>query len=203
MSRIVTLVGGLLVVIALTAGCSAAAEEPIGLNASPTATKSPAPAPTPTPTDGPEDMSDPEVGIVFEDIPTATGDAADVQNWMSAFEVESWRTTTTKIVSASLSALASGTVQENAKAIVDQNIRGENVIGGVVHVRIGEISIEGDTARGTACRNYTDVTFANPTGSDTPDEAGFGEPHRMEMTLARVIGEDRWRVQTLAWNGTC
>lgn len=201
MSRIVTLVGGLLVVIGLTAGCSAAAEEPIGLNASPTATKSPAPAPTPT--DGPEDMSDPEVGIVFEDIPAVTGDAADVHNWMSAVEVEQWRSLTTTIVSASLSAYASGTVQEDMQVTVNSNKAKGNVMGGVLRVRIGDIRVDGDTAKGTACRNYTDVTFADAERTYTVQEVGRDQPRLMEMTLARVSGEDRWTVQTLGWNGTC
>lgn len=201
MSRIVAVCGGLLVVISLTVGCSAAAEEPVGLKASPTATRYPTPEPTPT--DGPEDLSDPEVGIVFEDIPAVTGDAADVHNWMSTFEVKSWSSTSTNVVSASLSAFTSGTVYEDIKAVIESNEAKENVMGGVLRVRIGDISVDGDTAKGTACRNYTDVTFANAGKTYTVQEAGRDQLRLMEMTLTRVSGEDRWTIQTLAWNGTC
>jgi len=73
MHRTMARVGAVLILIGLMTGCTSTAKDPI----SPTATVE-SPSPTPTPTDGPVDLSDPEVGIVFEPAPDLHGDAVDV-----------------------------------------------------------------------------------------------------------------------------
>jgi len=201
----VTRFGGLLVVIGLMAGCSAAAKEPAGLTASPTATTaSPTATPTPTASTGVVlDLSDPALGIVFEKVPDVHGDAADVYNWIATFEKEAWRTITTNQVSPAMDVIASVEVKAQGQATVDGNVRDGSVFGGVIHVRVGDLSVDGDTARGTACRDYANVTFSDAGGPDTPEQAGFGQPRLMEMTLARVSAENRWKILILKGIGTC
>jgi hypothetical protein len=207
MRGMVTRVGGLLVVIGLMAGCSAGAKEPGGLTASPTViAASPTATPTPTPTASTGvvlDLSDPALGIVFEAVPDVHGDAADVYNWIATFEKEAWRTITTNQVSPAMDVIASVEVKAQGQATVDGNVRDGSVFGGVIHLRVGGISVDGDTARGTACRDYANVTFSDAGGPDTPEQAGFGQPRLMEMTLARVGAENRWKIITLKGIGTC
>jgi hypothetical protein len=206
MSRIMAVVVAV-VACAVVAGCSGAPAEPVGLTGSPTAdrtlTSTPSPTPTPTPSDGPQDLSDPGVGIVFEGIPALDGDSADVYNWIATFEKESWRTTTTNTVSPGMDVLASVELRASVQSTVDGNVQNGNHIGGVLHVRVDGITVDGGTARGTACRDYADVTFSDASGSDTPEQAGFSQPRLMELTLARVSGENRWTIMTLGWIGAC
>jgi len=207
MRGMVTGFGGLLVVIGLIAGCSAAAKEPAGLTASPTATTaSPTATPTPKPTASAGvvmDLSDPALGIVFEKAPDVHGDAADVYNWIATFEKEAWRTITTNQVSPAMDVIASVEVKAQGQATVDGNVKNGNHFGGVIHVRVGDLSVDGDTARGTACEDFANVTFSDAGGPDTPEQAGFGQPRLMEITLARVGAENRWKVMTLKGIGTC
>jgi len=195
------------VVIGLMAGCSAGAKEPVGPTASPTATTaSPTVTPTPTATTSTGvvmDLSDPALGIVFEKVPDVHGDAVDVYNWIATFEKESWRTKVTSTVSPAMDVIASVEVKAQEQSALDTNVKNGNHFGGVLHVRVGGISVDGDTARGTACRDFASVTFSDAGGPDTPEQAGFGQPRLMEMTLARASGENRWKVMTLKENGTC
>ena len=182
--------GGLLVVIGLIAGCSAAAKEPAGLTASPTTTTaSPTATPTPKPTASAGvvmDLSDPALGIVFEKVPDVHGDAADVSNWMATFEKEAWRTITTNQVSPAMDVIASVEVKAQGQATVDGNVKNGNHFGGVIHVRVGDLSVDGDTARGTACRDYANVTFSDAGGPDTPEQAGFGQPRLMAVSYTHL-----------------
>jgi hypothetical protein len=206
MRRIVTGFGVLLFAVGLTAGCSAAAKEPVGLTASPTATA------TATPTSTPNaeavagvvrDWSDPALGVVFEAVPAVQGDAADVYNRMASFEKEAWRTTTTNQLSPGLDLVASAEVKADFQSTSDANVKNGNHYGGVIHVRVDGISVNGDTARGTACRDYAKATFSDAAKSYTPEEAGFGKPLLIEVTLAHVNGENVWKVMTAKENGTC
>lgn len=190
---------------ALVAGCSSTAAEPPGLTASPstTATATPSATATPEPEGGAEDMSDPELGIVFDDVPTLEGDAADVHNWIATYEKEYWRTMTTNTVSPAFAVLGSADVQATMQGVVDQNVSSQVDIGGVFHARISDVVVDGDTATGTACDIYRDVTFADPHGTYTPQDVGFGEPRHKTLTLTRVAAEDRWLVLTSVVSGTC
>jgi len=207
MRGMLTRFGGLLVVIGLMAGCSAGAKEPVGPTASPTAvTASPTATPTPTATTSTGvvlDLSDPALGIVFGAVPDVHGDAVDVSNWIATFEKEYWRTITTNQASPVMDVIASVEVKADVHSALDTNVKNGNHIGGVLHVRVGGISVDGDTARGTACEDYANVTFSDAGGPDTPEQAGFGQPRLMEMTLARASGENRWKIITLKENGTC
>lgn len=185
----------------LLAGCTSAPAGPPGLTASPTTSTTA--APTPTEDEGVEDLSDPELGIVFEDAPELEGDAADVYNWIATYDKEYWRTMTTNEVSPAFSLLASAEVQAKMAQIAETNRNIQGTIAGVLHSRVGNIVVDGDTATGSVCDDYRDVTFADPNGSYTPAEAGFGEPRNEKVTLTRVAAEDRWIVVSSEVEGTC
>jgi hypothetical protein len=204
----VTGFGALAVVVALTAGCTAAAKEPVGLTASPTATAAPRPTPTPSPTPTPTsgvvvEKSDSTLGIVFEAAPDVSGDAADVYNWMATYEKEVWRTLTTNTVSPALSIMASAEVQATMQQMATSNASDQAKVGGVFRARITDISVDGDTAHAKTCDDYREATFADAKGTYTPKEAGFGEARLSDFTLVRVAGESRWKIQSQAWTGTC
>ena len=204
MSRVVAFSVAVVVVVGVLAGCSAAAKEPVGLNASRSPSATPTATATPKAGTGVvKELSDPALGIVFEAVPAVHGDAADVYNWIATFEKEDWRTTTTNQVSPMFSYMASAEVQTQAQSSVDNNLQKGNHFGGVIHERVGGISIDGYTARGTSCEDYAKVTFANAAKTSTPAEAGYGQPHLVELTLARVSAENGWKVMTIKENGTC
>lgn len=211
MRRMATGFAALSVAMAVTAGCSSPVEAPVGPTASPAPTPAaPTATPTQTPTETPtaatgvvQDLSDPALGIAFEPAPALTGDDADVYNWIATFEKESWRTKATSVVSPAMDVIASPEVRAQVQSATDTNNLDSSVFGGVIAVRIGAISVDGDAASGTACRDFTAVTFTNADGPDTPEQAGFGQPRLLELTLARVPAENRWKVQTLKENGTC
>ncbi|GEL98886.1 hypothetical protein [Cellulomonas terrae] len=186
----------------LLAGCTSAPAGSPGPTASPTTSETAAPAPTPT-DEGADDLSDPELGIVFEDVPELDGDAADVHNWIATYSTEYWRTMTTNEVSPAFDLIGSADVQATMQGIVDQNVSSQVDIAGVFHARVGDVVVEGDTARGTVCDDYRDVTFTDPNGTYTPDDVGFGEPRHKTLTLTRVPDEDRWLVLTSVVEGTC
>lgn len=196
---------GAVLVVALAAGCSAAAKEPAGLTASPTeATASATPTPTPTATTGVVvEKSDPALGIVFKDPPVVQGDAADVYNWIATFEKEYWRTMTTNEVSPAFTVMASAEIQARMQQVAADNLNVKARIGGVFHATIANISVDGDIARGTTCDDYKDVTFSNSAGSDTPESAGFGENWLIEATLVRGPVAGQWSIQSEKKLGTC
>jgi len=205
MRGMVTRFGGLLVVIGLIAGCSAAAKEPVGPTASPTVVAaSPTATPTPTASTGVVmDLSDPVLGIVFEKAPDVHGDAADVYNWIATFERESWRMMTTNQVSPGFSIMASAEVQARMAQIATNNTNDQVKIGGVFHATVANISVDGDTAHGTVCDDYREAKFSDADGPDTPEQAGFGQPGLGEVTLARGAGDGLWTIQSEKWIGTC
>jgi hypothetical protein len=209
MRRMVSGFGALAVVVALTAGCTAAAKEPVGLTASPTATTAttaptPTPTPTPTATTGVVmDLSDPALGIVFEAAPAVSGDAADVYNWMATFEKEYWRMMTTNQVSPGFSIMASAEIQTRMLQVATANANDQAKVGGVFHATVAGISVDGDTARATKCDDYANVTFADINGTYTPEQAGFGENRLLAATLVRGPAVGQWIVQSEEKLGTC
>ncbi|WP_456789189.1 hypothetical protein [Cellulomonas sp. P5_C5] len=190
----------------LLAGCTSGGNEPTGLTASPTKpAKTAAPTPTATATataGGVKDLSDPELGIVFEDVPVLEGDAADVYNWIATYNKEYWRTLTTNSLSPAASILASAEVRARLQQIAENNAADQAVVGGVLHSRISNIVVDGDTATGTICDDYRDATFADVNGTYTPEEAGFGGTPHKTLTLTREA-EDRWIVGKSEVEGTC
>ncbi len=188
-----------MVVLVGVAACAPATEPLPGLTASATATETPIPTPTSTPT---VDYSNAELGIVFEDDPDLTGAEAEVYHWAAEYETEYWRTLTTNTVSPKFSTIASPEVQALMQQVVDKNVGIQAKIGGVFHVEMREITVDGETARAVACADYRDATFADATRSYTPDEAGFGGTTREELTLARVA-DQTWVVLTSAISSPC
>lgn len=187
----------------LLAGCTSAPSGPPGLTASPTTSETAAPTPAPTEDEGVDDLSDPELGIVFEDIPELEGDAADVYNWIATYNKEYWRTLTTNTVSPAFGVLASAEVQARMQQIADKNTSIQGTIGGVLHSSISNVVVDGDSASGMVCDDFREATFADPTRSYTPEEAGFGDRASVKVTLARVSAEDRWTIATTTVEGTC
>ena len=202
MNRVVS--GVVLVLsVACLVSCTPSAPEP---TLAPTAstTPEPTPTPTPTPTSEVQDLSDPDLGIVFEQVPDLTGDAAAVYNTLATYEVEYWRMMTTNQVSPAFSVLASAEIQARIQQIAATNAAIEGgTIGGVFRAQVGEVTVDGDTATSTLCDDYRDVTFADPQGTYTPEQAGFGEPRLAKLTLTRIAAESRWLIQTSETLGTC
>jgi hypothetical protein len=203
MRRGLACIAGLLLVTALTAGCTTTAKDPTSVTPTPT-TRSATPTPTPTPTGGAQNPTDPTLGIVFAPAPDLQGDEADVYNLIAAFEHEDWSAMVTNKLSPAFVVIASAEVQAQAQAAADWGVQHGVVVGGVRHERVDSVVVNGDTATGSACRDYANATFADATRTyGTPEEAGFGQPHLMEMTLARDSASGLWKVMTLKENGTC
>ena len=201
---VVALVGGVL------AGCTGGGSEMPGLTASPTVSATPTPTPTPTPTEEFTeelgvvfDFSDPDLQLFFEDVPRElTGDAADVHNAIALWVREAWRTAITNTVSPYLLEVSSGTVIESVEAGAAQNAERGNTIGGVHRVTISDITVNGETATGAACRDFREGTFENANGSHEPAEVGFGEPFLIEFSLIS-LGGGVWWVESINEVGTC
>jgi len=197
-------------VVGVLVGCTGGGEEPSGLStvtAEPTPEASPTPTPTPSPTSivgVVVDMSDPELGIVFDDIPALSGDEADVYNWIATFEQEYWRTLKTNEASPAFDVFTSADVKARMEEIAANNTAGQSKVGGVFHVRISDVSVDGDTARAATCDDYGQVTPEDADGPQTLEEVGLAEPVLLEVTLARnTAGEGLWTIQTSRQVGTC
>jgi hypothetical protein len=202
MRRTSARIAGLLLVIALTAGCTTTAKDPPSVTPTPT-TRSATPTPTPMPSGGAQNPTDPTLGIVFAPAPDLQGDEADVYNLIAAFEHESWSAMKTNKLSPGFAVIASAEVQAQEQAAADWGVQNGVVIGGVRHERIESIVVNGGTATGSACRDYAEATFADATRTYTPAEANYGQPFLIEMTLARDSASGLWKVMTLKENGTC
>ena len=200
-----------LAVVLLVGGCTAHDPDMPGLTASPTTESTPTATPTPTPTSTQSkiagtvvDLSDAELGIVFDDVPELSGDEADVYNWIATYEVEVWRSLTTNEVSPGVAHIASPEVvsamERNAAGNADLDAR----IGGLFRVSVAGIQVDGDTGSGTVCHDYRDVTFADSAGEYTPEEAGFGDRKAATLTLQRradAVGI--WMITSSDPTGTC
>ena len=182
-----------------------------GLTASPTATPTPPPTPTPSPTPSPTsiagtvvDLSDPELGIVFEDVPDLSGDGADVYNWLATFEVEYWHALVTDELSPALDVFTSPETKADLAQIAASNSADGTEFGGVFHVTVGGIRVDGDTAVGTTCDDYREVTVADSTGPLTLEEEGMDVPILIEYTLSRhPTANGVWIVGASRGLGSC
>jgi hypothetical protein len=207
MSRIGATVGYVAVVVGLVAGCSASTVEPVGVTSAATVAPTATPAPTPTPTVAATGvvlvLSDPALGIVFEAAPALEGDAADVYNWLATYEKEYWRTLTTNVTSPAFSVIASTELTALMERIAASNANDQSRVGGVFHVSISGISVDGDVAHGTTCDSCRDVTFADAKGSQTLEENGVSQPRLLEATLARGDVDGQWIIHTQTRIGTC
>jgi hypothetical protein len=89
------------------------------------------------------------------------------------------------------------------QGIAETNTNEKAQIGGVFQVRISDLTVDGDTAQGTACDDYGRATFSDANGPDTPAQAGFGQPWHKTLTLSRIAAENRWMIASVTVSGTC
>lgn len=184
------------------AGCTSQAQEPPGLTATPTAEPSASATPEPTATPETQDLSNPELGIVFDDVPALTGDEADVYNLVATYQLEYWRTMTTNTVSPAFGVIGSADVQAVMNRIATNNAADSVDIGGTFRTRVSDVAVEGDSATATTCDDYREATFADADGPDTPETAGFAEPRLKSLQIQRLEG-NRWLVGTSEVTGSC
>lgn len=197
-------VGTVVLVIAamVLTGCTSQAQEPPGLTASPTPSPTPSPEPEPTaPVSETQDLSDPEAGIVFEDVPVLTGDEAAVWNTAATFQREYWQLMRTNTASPGFSAIAFGDVVARMEEIAANNAADSVQIGGTYRTRVSDVTITGDEASVLVCDMYADVTFSDHRGPATPEEAGFGENILLRKPLRKLDG--RWMLGPSVREGTC
>lgn len=188
----VTLLGALL------SACAAQTSDLPGLTASPTATATPTPTPSPETI---QETSDPDLGIVFEDVPDLTGAEADVYDAVATFEKEYWRMMTTNTVSPAFAIIASPEITARMQQIADQNASVQLLLGGEFHTTISDVTVNGDTATASACDDYSDVTGTDPNGTYTSQEVGL-ENVMKRLTLA-PSPTGGWRVTVGESAGTC
>ena len=189
----------ILTVLLLSAGCASEAVEPPGLEA--TVAAEPTPTPSPTPAGAVLEPSDPDLGIVFEDVPQLEGEQVDVYNTVAAYQKEYWRMMTTNTVSPGFDVLASPEIRAMMQRIATQNADQDLEILGVFHTRIHDLVVDGESATVTVCDDYRDVTAADPEGTYSSQEIGLvGTVKQLSMGLS---GFGTWRVLNSAPAGDC
>jgi hypothetical protein len=184
------------------AGCTSQAADTPAASTSPPPATTVAPTPEATPASTVADLSDPELGILFEDVPALTGDEADVYRTVATFQVEYWRTMTTNTVSPGAGVVAAPEMVAVLERIATNNGADSAQIGGTFRTRVSDVEVDGDVATALTCDMYADVTFADVNGSATPEEAGFGDNILLKDTLRRTP-EGRWVLGTSERTGTC
>lgn len=191
-----------LALVAMLATACTGGTEPVE-TPTPTVTATPSPSPSPAvDPDGIQEQSDPELGIVFEDVPELTGDEADVYDTVALFEKAYWLTMKTNEVHPSFDVLASPEVRDQMSGIAAQNASIGARIGGTFVSTIRDIAIasEGE-ATASACSDYRSVTFADSEREYTPAEAEMGEPELNVLTLRKL--DATWQVATNEYAGPC
>jgi hypothetical protein len=177
------------------------------VSASPSPEVEPTLTPTPTPTSilgRVVDLSDPELGIVFEDVPDLAGDEADVYNWLATFEKEYWRTLITNEASPAFEVFTSPEIQARIAEIVAINTADQSVWGGVFHVGLSDITVDGDTATSMICDDLRQVTLDEPGGPVSVEERNHQVPRLSRFDLVRnPTGEGLWSVQSAEVVGEC
>ena len=193
-------VGALLLLTACTSG----AVEPPGLTGSPspTATPSATPTPEPTPTDGIQVHDDPELGIVFEDVPDLTGAEAEVYNWIATYQKAYWQTLRTNEVAGTFAAFTSAEIQDTMARIASNNTASNARIAGTFRTRISEIVVDGDAASGIKCDDLSQATFTNDEGTYTAKDVGKDVAQLNKLELVR-LENGTWYVTRLTGVGTC
>ncbi|RHA43953.1 hypothetical protein D1825_03795 [Cellulomonas rhizosphaerae] len=191
--------------VALAAGCTSSDPAPVPSTTKAT-TPSPTPTPTPTAANEVQDLSNAELGIEFEDVPSLTGAEAEVYNLLSTYQTEYWRTMTTNSVSPTFSVISSGDVQATMKGIVKTNKDGNITLGGVFSTTISDLAVDGDKATAAICDDYARMTVKDPNGTYTPEQVGYGVPRHKDVTVTRGTSGTTgtsWTVQTVKVEGSC
>jgi len=189
----------ILTVLLLSAGCASEAVEPPGLEA--TVAAEPTPTPSPTPAGAVLEPSDPDLGIVFEDVPQLEGEQVDVYNTVAAYQKEYWRMMRTNELSPGFDIVASPELRTMMQGVATQNADQQLTLGGVFHTSIGAVVVEGGTATVTVCDDYREVTGTDPAGTYTSQEIGL-ENLASQLTLGPSVG-DAWIVLTGSPAGAC
>jgi hypothetical protein len=184
-----------------------------GLTASPTAESTPTgtPTPTPTPTSTESkiagtivDLSDPELGIMFDDIPELSGDEADVHNWLATYRLEYWRTLVENQPSPAFVVFTSPELQADMASLAAENAADGWRVEGTFHVTIGDVVVDGDSATATTCDDYTHVSISDDEGPVPLEEEGAEAPVLLKATLARnPRAEGAWTVLLTDRIGSC
>lgn len=177
--------------VAVLAGCSAQGHEPSTATAASTSTPEPAPSPTERTT---TDLSDPELGVVFDDIPALTGPAASAHDAVALYQVEQWRTLTTGRVSPALAPLVSPELLRKAEYGVQRNTEAGWLFDGTLHISVADVAVDGTTATASVCRDHVEVLFLNTDGSapKTYEEIEFPRYERLAVRLSTADGGVTW-----------
>ncbi|SFK57177.1 hypothetical protein, partial [Cellulomonas sp. KH9] len=145
--------------------------------------------------------SDPDLGIVFEDVPQLEGEQVDVYNTVAYFQKEYWRMMRTNELSPGFDIVASPELRTMMQGVATQNADQQLTLGGVFHTSIGAVVVEGGTATVTVCDDYREVTGTDPAGTYTSQEIGL-ENLASQLTLGPSVG-DAWIVLTGSPAGAC
>ena len=189
--------------VTLLTGCAAEKSDLPGLTASPTpAVSSSAPEPTPTERTA-TDLSDPELGIVFDDIPSLTGPAASAYDAVAIYRVERWRSQTTGTVSPALMQFASPEILRKVEYGIQRNNEDGFGFDGVVRNTISSVVVDGATATASVCVDYSDVLFTHLDGSEPQsfDEIGFPQYELSTVRLSTFDGGVTWRPEDTTFEG--
>ena len=186
----------------LLTACTSGAVEPPGLTGSPSPTATSSPTPEPTPTDGIQVHDDPELGIVFEDVPDLTGDEAEVYNWVATYQKAFWQTLRTNEVADTFATFTSAEIQETMAGIAAGNTADGVTIAGTFHTRISNVVVTGDTASAVRCSDFRDATFSNAEGTFNAVEAQWDVPQRSTLELLR-LDTGIWYVNKIVDPGSC
>ena len=189
------------VAVGLLAGCAAAGREPPGLTASPSvAVESPTPSPT---VEGPIDRSDPDLGIVFTDLPDVTGDARSALDMLTLFEVEFWRAQSSGNYDSGIGLIAAPDVTSVVKAQVDGNNAGGWSLSGVLTIRAAVDQATEVSATASVCRDFSEVLFSNAGVTQSASEVGIVAGDLVEVSMSRDGADGGWTVGSYAVAGTC
>ena len=189
--------------VTLLAGCAAEKADPPGLTASPTPAARPS-APEPTPTERTAtDLSDPELGIVFDDIPDVTGAAASAHDAAAIFEAENWRSTTTGSVSPALAPFVSPELLRKVEYSVQRNAEDGWSFDGTMHITISDVVVDAATATVSVCSDYENVLFISSDGTppQTFEELGVSRFERTTTRLSTFDDGATWRPEDTTFEG--
>ncbi|TQL02794.1 hypothetical protein [Cellulomonas sp. SLBN-39] len=186
--------------LVLLTGCAAQKSTMPGVTGAPTTTPTSTPTATAT-ADGIQETSDPDLGIVFEDVPDLTGTEADVYDAAATFQKEYWRMMTTLEVSPAFSVIAAPDIAARMQEIADNNAAQSAVIAGTFHTTISDVTVSDETATARVCDDYREVTVADADGTYTAEEAGL-ESLAVDVTLGKAA-HGGWTVLANESAGAC
>lgn len=195
-----TVIGVLLV--GFLASCTGGGKEPPGLTASPSATPE-SPSASPTPVDAPIDRSDPDLGIVFTDLPDVTGDARSALDTLTLFEVEAWRAQKGGVMNDVISLIASSEMVALLQAQLDGNAEGGWTLSGELDVAITVEQADAQSALATVCQDWSKVISTQDGVAHTAEDLGEQGGYLFEVPMSRASADGPWSVVYYERTGTC